>query len=148
MNILDVVKKAGRTCRPPVRKGRGPASGKGKTAGRGTKGLGARSGPGVPAYYEGGATPTFRRFPKRGFNNKRFQVPVEEVNVGALRRFEEGSTVGPEELVKAGLIEGRGLLKILGKGTLDKALTVRAHRFSAGARRKIEDAGGKAVEMA
>jgi large subunit ribosomal protein L15 len=147
LNISSVLKRAGRIVRRKARKGRGPASGSGKTSGRGTKGVGARSGGSLPPWYEGGATPTYRRFPKRGFNTERFRTPQEEVNVGALKRFEAGSEVGPKEFKDAGFVGGKGRVRMLGKGEVDRALTVRAHYFSASARRKIEAAGGKALEI-
>ena len=147
MNISDVHRRAGRIGSRKKRKGRGPSSGKGKTSGRGTKGARSRSGGSLPPWYEGGATPTYRRFPKRGFNNVRFQKPLEEINTGSLKRFEAGSEIGPEEFRAAGFIKGNGQVKILGKGEVDRALTVRAHKFSAAAREKIEAAGGRVVEI-
>ncbi|HHN46663.1 MAG TPA: 50S ribosomal protein L15, partial [Planctomycetes bacterium] len=110
--------------------------------GRGIKGLGARSGGSLPPWYEGGATPTYRRFPKKGFNNKRFAVLVEEVNVDALERFEANAEVGPAELKAAGVIDGKGLVKLLGRGEVKKPLKVSVHRVSAAARQKVEAAGG------
>lgn len=148
MNISDVHKRAGDSRNRKKRKGRGPASGSGKTCGRGTKGARSRSGGSLPPWYEGGATPTYRRYPKRGFSNADFRMDREEVNVGSLRRFEAGSEVGPKEFKAAGFIKGKGQVKILGKGEIDRALTVCAHRFSAAAKQKIEAAGGKAVEIA
>lgn len=124
------------------RSGRGPGSGRGKTAGRGTKGQKARSGGQIPAWFEGGQMPLYRRLPKRGFrppNRVEFQI----VNLRDLERIED-SEVGPDELAETGLIEtGGGPVKILGDGEVDRALTVRAHAFSRSARRKIEAAGGK-----
>ena len=130
--------------RPKKRKGRGPGSGLGKTAGRGTKGQKARH-PGNfhRLGFEGGQMPLVRRLPKVGFRNP-FAKRVAEVNVGRLSVFEAGSTVGPEQLEQAGLVKGRyDAIKILGNGELDRSLTVRAHAFSKGARAKIEAAGGK-----
>lgn len=147
MNISTVLKRVGGIIHRKTRRGRGPASGKGKTAGRGTKGARARSGGSLPPWYEGGATPTYRRFPKRGFNNKRFRQPQGEVNVGALKRFEADSEVGPEEFRKSGFVRGKVRIRMLGKGEVDRVLVVKAHYFSASARRKIEEAGGKAVEI-
>ena len=147
MNVSDVLRRAGRTKRMKKRKGRGPASGSGKTCGRGTKGVRSRSGGSLPPWYEGGATPTYRRFPKRGFSNAPFQTLSEEVNVGSLKRFEAGSEVGPEEFKAAGFIKGKGPVKVLGKGGIDRVLTVSAHKFSAAAKEKIEAAGGKVVEI-
>jgi large subunit ribosomal protein L15 len=131
--------------RPRKRVGRGPGSGNGKTAGRGHKGKGSRSGGNVAPGYEGGQMPLQRRLPKRGFR------PVSRTeyvvfNIGQLAAFEAGAVVGPDELRARGLVRKRGLLKCLGKGALPHALTVRAHAFSAGARDAITAAGG-AVEV-
>ena len=124
------------------RVGRGEGSGKGKTAGRGTLGQGARSGTNAYPGFEGGQTRLLMRFPqRRGFTNHRFRRDYQPINVGALNVFPEGSVVGPEELKGKGLIEP-GLFKILADGDLDCALTVRAPRFSAAAKAKIESAGG------
>lgn len=125
------------------RVGRGPGSGKGKTAGRGHKGQKARSGGQVPIWFEGGQMPLYRRLPKRGFRppNRREN---EIVNVGDLAGLEAGE-IGPEELVAAGLVDDlEGPIKILGDGELERAITVRAHAFSGSAREKIEGAGGSA----
>lgn len=131
------------------RVGRGIASGQGKTAGRGTKGQNARSGGGVPAYFEGGQLPLSQRLPHRpGFTNI-WRVPFVPVNVEALQAaFKKGDKVTPETLVQAGLLKStRQPVKILGRGELKTALTVRAHAFSASAREKIEKAGGKALDL-
>ena len=126
------------------RKGRGHATGNGKTAGRGHKGQKARSGGGVRVGFEGGQMPLARRIPKRGFNNI-FAKPLEEVNVSALERFENGTVVDAEALKAAGLLgRCRYGFKVLGNGELTRALTVKANAFSAGAKTKIETAGGKA----
>ncbi|MBM4437968.1 MAG: 50S ribosomal protein L15 [Actinobacteria bacterium] len=135
--------------RKPARKrvGRGPGSGHGKTSGRGMLGQGARSGAGAYPGFEGGQTRLAMRFPsRRGFTNARFRTVYQPVNVGHLGQFDAGSVVGPKELVDRGLI-GAGLFKVLGGGELDRALTVRAPKFSAAARAKIEQAGGKAEEL-
>jgi large subunit ribosomal protein L15 len=131
--------------RKPKRVGRGPGSGNGKTAGRGHKGKGSRSGGNVAPGYEGGQMPLQRRLPKRGFR------PVSRTeyvvfNIGQLGGFEAGTVVGPDELRAHGLVRKRGLTKCLGKGSLQHALTIRAHAFSAGARDAITAAGG-AVEV-
>ena len=124
--------------------GRGPGSGSGKTAGRGNKGFWSRSGSSQKRGFEGGQMPLHRRVPKRGFTNifkKRYAV----VNLDVLAtKFPEGATVGPDEL-KAGHVIRKVLdgVKILGRGEIKHALTVRAHRFTAAAKRKIETAGGK-----
>lgn len=124
------------------RKGRGPGSGLGKTCGRGTKGQNSRSGGGVRIGFEGGQMPLARRLPKRGFFNK-WGKEIAEVNVGDLDRFEAGSTVDIDALTGSGLVKkvGDGV-KLLGNGEIDRALTVRVHRVSAGAKAKIEAAGG------
>jgi large subunit ribosomal protein L15 len=123
--------------------GRGHGSGRVKTGGKGTKGQNARAGGGVPPYFEGGQLPLIRKLPyRRGFRNP-FRVEFREVNLRDLEEFPEGSTVGPEEFEIAGLLRGKtGPVKVLGQGELSKKLTVRAHKFSAGARQKIESAGG------
>jgi len=124
--------------------GRGPGSGHGKTAGRGNKGFWSRSGSSQKRGFEGGQMPLHRRVPKRGFTNIH-RKEFAEINVDILAaRFAAGATVGPEELKEARVV--RKLLagvKVLGRGEIAHALTVRAHRFSAEARRKIEAAGGK-----
>ena len=125
------------------RKGRGPGSGNGKTAGKGHKGQNARSGGGVRPGFEGGQLPLYRKLPKRGFKN-RFAVNYTIVNLSDLNRFEDGDTVNLEKLMEAGIVK-KPLdgLKILGKGELTKKLTVEAKVFSASAKEKIEAAGGK-----
>ena len=132
--------------RPIKRVGRGPGSGHGKTAGRGHKGKGARSGGNVKPGYEGGQMPLQRRLPKRGFRPIA-RTSYSIVNVGRLGAFDAGSTVGPDELRARGLLRRRGPLKILGEGTLDRALTVRAQAFSEKAKAAIEGAGGRAVVL-
>ena len=128
--------------RPRKRVGRGPGSGLGKTAGRGHKGRKSRAGGNSPRGYEGGQMPILRRLPKRGFKNP-FRQETEVVNLAALSRFEAGSTVDPEALGRAGVAGRRGIrIKILGKGTLDRKLDVKAHAFSASARAAIEAQGG------
>ncbi len=126
------------------RKGRGIASGLGKTSGRGQKGQKSRSGSGVRRGFEGGQMPYFQRLPKRGFTNI-FKKKWNIVNLGDLNSFEEGTVVTPELLLEAGLIRNlQDSLKVLGEGELDRKLEIRAHRFSKQAREKIEGAGGKA----
>lgn len=128
--------------KPRRRLGRGPGSGLGKTSGKGQKGQRSRSGGGVARWFEGGQTPLQRRLPKVGFKNP-FPKLVATVNVGRLTSFDAGSTVGPEALRGAGLIRKRyDSVKVLGAGSLDRALTVRAHAFSKGAKEAIEKAGG------
>lgn len=125
------------------RVGRGIAAGQGKTAGRGTKGQGARSGGVKGPYFEGGQLPLVRRLPfKRGFTNI-WRVEYEEVNLERLNRFEAGALVSPETLAEMGVIKSaRRPVVILGRGQLDRPLTVKAHRFSAAAKAGIEAAGG------
>jgi large subunit ribosomal protein L15 len=131
------------SARERIRIGRGHGSGKVKTGGKGTKGQKARAGGGVPPYFEGGQLPLIRKLPyRRGFRNP-FRVEFREVNVRDLNDFPAGSTVGPEEFEIAGVLRGgSGPVKVLGQGDLSVKLTVRAHKASAGARAKIESAGG------
>ena len=125
------------------RKGRGPGSGNGKTAGKGHKGQNARSGGGVRLGFEGGQLPLYRKLPKRGFKN-RFAVNYAIVNVSELNKFEDGATVNLDKLMECGIVK-KPLdgLKILGNGEITKKLTVEAKVFSATAKEKIEAAGGK-----
>jgi large subunit ribosomal protein L15 len=127
------------------RVGRGPGSGHGKTSGKGHKGQHARSGGGKQPGFEGGQMPLYRRIPKRGFTPYGGKTEYAVVNLKALASFEAGSVVDPDGLVKAGLVKNgqRGLVKILGTGDVEHALTVKAHAVSAGARQKIEARGGR-----
>ena len=127
------------------RKGRGPGSGNGKTAGKGHKGQNARSGGGVRLGFEGGQLPLYRKLPKRGFKN-RFATHYAIVNVGTLNaKFESGETVNIEALLEKGILKNAlDGLKVLGNGELTKNLTVEAAIFSQTAKEKIEAAGGKA----
>ncbi|HOV80684.1 MAG TPA: 50S ribosomal protein L15 [Bacillota bacterium] len=142
---LHELKPAPGARKKPTRKGRGIGSGLGKTAGRGHKGQKSRSGGGVRPGFEGGQMPLQRRMPKRGFTNAMFAREIIAVNVGRLNRFESGATVTPETLLAARVVRkvGDGV-KILGKGNLDRPLTVQAHAFSKSAEEKIVAAGGKA----
>ena len=129
------------------RKGRGPGSGNGKTAGKGHKGQNARSGGGVRPGFEGGQMPLARRIPKRGFNNI-FAAKMAAVNVSSLEIFKEGTEVDAELLLASGLVKNiDNGVKILGNGEITKNLTVKADAFSASAKEKIEKAGGKAEVM-
>ena len=129
------------------RKGRGPGSGNGKTAGKGHKGQNARSGGGVRPGFEGGQLPLYRKLPKRGFKN-RFAVNYAIVNVGSLNKFEDGAVVDLDALVAAKLVRKElDGLKVLGNGELTKKLTVKATVFSAAAKEKIEAVGGKTEEV-
>ncbi|MHB0884633.1 MAG: 50S ribosomal protein L15 [Bacillota bacterium] len=127
------------------RVGRGLGSGLGKTSGKGHKGQKARAGGGVRPGFEGGQTPLQRRLPKRGFTNGPFKKEYVEINLRDLAGFAANTEVTPELLKEKRIIRkiGDGLV-VLGDGALDKPLTVKAHKFSASARGKIEAAGGKA----
>lgn len=124
------------------RVGRGPSSGNGKTAGRGQKGQKARNTPGPNPWFEGGQTPLFKRLPKRGFTSvsrKEYSI----INLDALNRFDEGTEVTPELLLETGVLsKERAGVKVLAKGSIDRKLTVKAHKFSRAAQEAIEAAGG------
>ncbi|MFH1778765.1 MAG: 50S ribosomal protein L15 [Candidatus Omnitrophota bacterium] len=124
--------------------GRGPGSGHGKTSTRGQKGQRARSGPGIRIGFEGGQMPLTRRIPKRGFTSK-FKKIYQILNLVRLAAFKENSIVGPEELLKEGLIKDEKMpIKILGDGEISKSMTIKAHAFSSSAIEKIKQAGGVA----
>jgi len=126
------------------RRGRGTATGQGKTSGRGMNGQKSRSGGGVRLGFEGGQMPLYRRIPKRGFTNI-WGTVYTAINVDDLNKFEAGTVVTQEVLEAAGIVKQvKDGIKILGNGTLDKALTVKANKFSKTAIEKIEAAGGKA----
>ncbi len=129
----------------PQRVGRGIGARKSKTAGRGDKGQLSRRGSRRRPGFEGGQMPLHRRLPKRGFTNI-FRTEYAVVNVEALNGFADGARVTPEELRARGLVRRRGMVKILGDGSLNVKLAVAAHAFSALARQKIEQAGGS-VEL-
>ena len=127
------------------RVGRGVGSGLGKTSGKGHKGQNARSGGGVRPGFEGGQLPLFRRLPKRGFKNALFKTRYAVINLSDLNNFEDGAVVTPELLKEMGLVKNQlDGIKVLGNGTLEKKLTVKAHRFSDVAFAEIEKLGGKA----
>ena len=127
------------------RKGRGPASGNGKTAGRGHKGQWSRSGGGVRPGFEGGQMPLQRRLPKRGFNNSVFATVYATINVSDLNRFEDGAVVDEKAVLESGLLKKTlDGIKVLGNGDLTKKLTVNLKAYSKSAKEKIEQAGGKA----
>jgi len=129
------------------RVGRGIGSGLGKTSGKGSKGQRARSGGGVRPGYEGGQMPIHRRLPKRGFSNEVFKKVFAIINLQDLAKFESGAVIDKAALIKAGLIKGqRDGIKLLGKGDITVALTVRIDRISESAKTKIEACGGK-VEL-
>jgi len=143
--ILSRLSPPAGAVRPRKRRGRGPGSGLGKTGGKGQKGQKARH-PGDfgKTGFEGGQMPMNRRLPKWGFHNL-FAKKVATVNLRDLSRFEAGATVDPDTLRSAGLVRRRvDGVKVLGQGEIDRALTVKAHAFSASAREKIEKAGGTA----
>ena len=139
------LKPASGAVRRRKRVGIGSGSGHGKTCGRGTKGEGARSSGPRPGF-EGGQMPLIRRVPKRGFKNI-FKKEYEIINVKELDIFPSGSEVGHAVFMEKGLVKKENFpVKILGDGEIGKALVVKAHGFSATARRKIEEAGGKAIK--
>jgi large subunit ribosomal protein L15 len=140
MKIHDLKPAAG-SKKARQRVGRGIAGKGGKTAGRGMKGQGARGS--VKPGFEGGQTPLARRTPKlKGFNNP-FRVEYHVVNLDTLEAFTGGTEIDPAELRSRGLVAKQGLVKVLGRGELTKALTVRAHAFSGSAKQAIEAAGGR-----
>jgi large subunit ribosomal protein L15 len=142
---LQNLRPAKGSVRERKRVGRGPGSGMGKTSGRGEKGQKSRSGFSHKDGFEGGQMPLHRRVPKRGFTNARFKKEFAEINLERLEVFDAGAIITPEILVKRGMIKNlRDGLKVLAKGTVTKALTVRAHKFSARAQEQITGAGGKA----
>ena len=143
MNLHELAPVMGST-HVNKRKGRGTATGNGKTAGRGHKGQKARSGGKLRIGFEGGQMPLARRIPKRGFHNI-FAKPLESVNVSALEKFEDGAVVDAKALLDAGILSKCTYgVKILGNGEITKKLTVKASAFSESAKAKIEAAGGKA----
>ncbi|MBM2805677.1 MAG: ribosomal protein [Deltaproteobacteria bacterium] len=145
---LDELRPAAGSTKKRKRVGRGDGSGHGKTSGRGHKGQGARSGGNVQPGFEGGQMPLQRRLPKRGFHNI-FRVEMTVINLGQLEALPAGTEATPETFAAQGLVSGKNRrIKILGDGSLSKALTVRAHGFSAKAKEKIEAAGGKAELIA
>ena len=150
MKLHDLKPSEG-AVRKRKRAGRGIAAGRGKTAGRGTKGQNARSGGGVRPYFEGGQLPLLRKLPFArgvGFRDP-WRVRFTAVNLKRLAAFRKGAEVTPETLVEAGIIKRADeLVVILGRGELAHPLTVKAHRFSARARAKIEAAGGVVEELA
>ena len=142
MNLHDLSPAPGSNPKA-YRKGRGNGSGNGKTAGRGQKGQWSRSGGGVRVGFEGGQMPLVRRLPKRGFNNI-FAKRLEIVNLASLNKFEDGATVNVCDLLEKGILSKcEHGVKVLGNGTLEKKLIVRATAFSASAKEKIVAAGGK-----
>ena len=144
---LNELSPAAGSVKEAYRKGRGHGSGNGKTAGRGHKGQKARSGGGTRIGFEGGQMPLARRIPKRGFNNI-FATKYVTIKVSDLEKFEAGSTVDTEALLKAGIISKTlDGVKVLGNGELTKAVNVKVAAYTASAKEKIEKAGGKAEVM-
>lgn len=124
------------------RVGRGMGSGLGKTSGKGEKGQKARSGVSIPATFEGGQLPLYRRLPKRGFSNYKFKIKYATINVSDLNRFADGTVVTPELLKDCGLLKKQlSGVKVLGNGTLEKKLVIKANKFSSEAVNKIEKSG-------
>ena len=143
MKLHDLKPAVGATT-AAKRLGRGIGSGLGKTSGKGHKGAKARSGGGKGPGFEGGQIPLMRRIPKRGFTNK-FRTEYCAINVDRLNIFEDGQVVTPVELIEAGIIKNiLDGVKIMGNGEITKKLTVKANKFTATAKEKIEAAGGKA----
>lgn len=146
MKLHNLKPAVGGGSKPKKRLGRGTATGQGKTSGRGQKGQWSRSGGGVRPGFEGGQTSLMRRLPKRGFNNHDFETRYTIINLDTLNKFEDGTEV-TAELLKATKaikkIEKDGI-KVLGSGSLERKLTVKANKFTGTAANKIEAAGGKA----
>ncbi|MEI3501221.1 MAG: 50S ribosomal protein L15 [Anaerovoracaceae bacterium] len=143
MKLHELSKPIGST-KNTKRKGRGTATGQGKTGGRGMNGQNSRSGGGVRLGFEGGQMPLYRRIPKRGFTNV-FKKEWSIMNVSDLNCYEDGTEITPELLAKEGKVKQvKAGVKILGEGNLEKKLTVKANKFSKAAIEKIEAAGGKA----
>lgn len=143
---LHQISPAINSTKAPKRLGRGIGSGTGKTSGKGTKGQNSRSGGGVRLGFEGGQMPLIRRLPRRGFNNKNFKAEYSIVNVAALNVFKDNTVVTAELLKEKNIIKNIAPygLKVLGNGNLEKALVVKANKFSESAIQKINKAGGKA----
>jgi len=147
MKLQEILMAAGKA-RRRKRVGRGTGSGRGKTCGRGHKGYGSRSGSGALLGFEGGQNPMLARIPRRGFSNARFRRDYQIVNVGSLGRFDEGARVDPEAMAEARLVrEPHKPIKILGKGQIEKKLTVVASKFSDSAAKKITEAGGQIEQL-
>ncbi len=144
--MLDKLKPAAGSTHYRKRVGRGHGSGLGGTAGKGHKGQKARAGGRVRRGFEGGQTPLVRRLPKFGFTNAAFKTSYDILNLSDLTKY--GAEVSPEVLYKKGIMKKNSLLKVLAKGTIEKAVTVKAHKFSEKAKLAIEKAGGKAEVIA
>ncbi len=147
MKLNELEKNIGATKKRKI-VGRGRGSGLGKTSGKGHKGQNARSGGGVRTVFEGGQTPLYRRLPKKGFSNYRFQTTYAVINVSDLNRFENDTVVTPALLKEVGLVKNQlDGIKVLGNGELNKKLTIQAHKFSKTAVDKIEKSGSKIEVM-
>ena len=141
MKLNELMPSVPRKARKRV--GRGESPGLGKTSGKGSNGQKSRAGGGVKPYFEGGQMPIYRRVPKRGFSNALFKKEYAIVTLDLLNRFEDGAEVTPEILFETGLVRKMmDGIKVLGNGTLDKKLTVKAHKVSASAKAAIEAKGG------
>ena len=141
MKLHELSKNPGAT-HERKRVGRGMGSGLGKTSGKGEKGQKARSGVSIPATFEGGQLPLYRRLPKRGFSNAPFKIRYATINVDDLNRFADGTVVTPELLKDCGLLKNQlSGVKVLGNGILEKKLTIKANKFSREAVNKIEKSG-------
>ena len=144
MKLHELKKNEGATFRKKI-VGRGRGSGLGKTSGRGQKGQNARSGGGVSPVFEGGQLPLYKKKKKRGFSNHDFKTVYAVINVGDLNVFNDGDVVTPALLKERGIVKKQlNGIKVLGNGTLEKKITIQAHRFSSSALRKIEESGSKA----
>ena len=142
---LHTVKPAMGAVETRKRVGRGPGSGLGKTSGRGENGQKSRSGYSRKPGFEGGQLPLYRRLPKRGFTNARFKVEYAVINLSDLNKFDNDAVVTPEILKEMGVLKNQlDGVKVLGNGTLEKKLVVKAHKFSEKAKQQIEALGGKA----
>ena len=147
MKLNELQKNPGATQKRKI-VGRGRGSGLGKTSGRGQKGQNARSGGGVRTVFEGGQTPLYRRVPKRGFNNTKFEIKYAVINLSDLNRFEDGTVVTPALLKECGLVKKQlAGIKVLGNGKLEKKLTIQANKVSKAAKEKIEASGSKIEVM-
>lgn len=145
MSTLNDILESAPRWKKPMRKGRGESSGKGKTCGKGNKGSKARNGKYIKRGYEGGQTPIFKRFPKRGFSNVIFTTRYNVLNLQELEALDAGTTVDRAYLVEKGLVPDNKLgVKVLGHGSLSKKLTVHADWYSRSAHKAITDAGGSA----
>ena len=141
MKLNELMPSVPRKARKRV--GRGESSGLGRTCGKGANGQKSRSGKGVKPYFEGGQMPIYRRVPKRGFSNAIFKKEYALISLDLLNKFEDGAVVTPEVLFESGLVRDlKDGIKVLGNGSLDKKVTVKAHKVSGSAKAAIEAKGG------